>query len=222
MPAENYAYPESKVRYIGIMLADEYGPVTPEKQRQFKSQLNVPTESKLVFVTGGSQGARVINLAMVKVVPDLLSQHKNLHIIHQVGKGNAMTYGEFNHPRLEVTEFVNGLHMYYGAADVVVTRAGATNLAECGVQGKATIVIANPLLTGGHQLKNAKYLSQQEAVLSVNEKALATDPAVLVEAITDLINDSAKRQKLGDKLQSITPTNATPRMARLLLELVDA
>lgn len=221
MPAKYYPYPEAKVRYIGVLLADEYQPVSDEKQRQFKGQLEIPGDAKLVFVTGGSLGSRVINLAMVKLVPDLLARHNDLHIIHQVGKGNASAYGEFSSPRLRVTEFVNGLHRYYGAADVVVTRAGATNLAECGMQGKATVVVANPLLTGGHQLKNVEYLLQHDAVVSVNEKTLSDAKSGLAVAVSELLSDSKRRQALGAKLHEITPADATPQMAKLLLELVD-
>ena len=218
MPAEHYKYPRDSVRHVGVLVVEDYQHVTPQLQKQYKIDLGLSPASRVLLVTGGSLGARAINLAMVKISPELLQKYSDLHIIHQVGKGNVRTYGEYTHHRLKVLEFLNPLATYMGASDIVVTRAGANTMAELGVQGKASVVIPNPLLTGGHQLKNAEYLLQQKAIAVVDETNISKDPQVLLTQLETLLQDSGQRQKLADNLHSLTITDAAQRLALLLLE----
>lgn len=218
MPAEYYPYPEARTRHVGVLVSKDYKEVEPSLQKQYRIDLGLPATAKVLFVTGGSQGSRVINLAMVQIAANLLAKHHDLHIIHQVGKGSVRVYGDYANARLQVLEFLDGMHRYSGAADMIVTRAGANTLAEFGVQGRACLVIPNPLLTGGHQLKNTEYLLQKDAIVAVKEKDLAKDAAALANAIEDLLQDKAKRDALGAKLQAITIPDATHRLALLLLE----
>jgi len=221
MPASYYSYDEKSVRHVGVLMAQDYQPVTPVIQKQFKIDLGISPSSKVLLVTGGSLGARVINLAMVKLAPQLLEHFPDIHILHQVGKGNARVYGEYKHPHLQILEFLNPMYKYTGTADVVVTRAGANTLAELGVQGRACILVPNPLLTGGHQLKNAEYLLQQEAAKVVDEAKLNDDSNSLMAVITELLQDSTERNRLGQKLQSLTIPDAAHKLAELLLETAD-
>src|SRR5690606_34002767 len=111
------------------------------------------------------------------------------------------------------------LHQYTGASDLIVTRAGANTLAEIGVQGKACIVIPNPLLTGGHQLKNADYFANENAVSVVHEADLHRNQLALDRAIRDLLDSQKERARLGSKLQELTITNATQQLAVVLLDV---
>jgi UDP-N-acetylglucosamine--N-acetylmuramyl-(pentapeptide) pyrophosphoryl-undecaprenol N-acetylglucosamine transferase len=217
MPASYYPYPKAKTRHVSVLVSRDYLPVTPALQAEYKQELGVKPEHKLLLVTGGSLGARRLNVAMTGLVPTLLEKYQNLQIIHQVGKGNQKTYGPYQHERLQVIEFMQGMHRYTGAADVVVTRAGANTLAELGVQGKACIVVPNPLLTGGHQLKNADYLIEQAAALVVNESAITQSTEALQTAIETLLTDESQAQTLAQKLQSITITDAAQQLAELLI-----
>lgn len=219
MPAEYYNYPAGSVKHVGVLVSHDYQPVTPELQTQYKTDLQVSPSSKVLLVTGGSLGARRINLALVRLAPKLLERFHDLEIFHQVGKGNAQTYGDYQHPRLHVLEFLSDMHRYTGAADLVVTRAGANTLAELGVQGRACVVVPNPLLTGGHQVKNGEYLLQQSAVVVVPETDLDKDDGVFFGQIERLLADSAERTVLGSRLQQITIPDAAERLAMIILEL---
>lgn len=218
MPAQYYKYPAEKVKHVGVLVMSDYQPVNPMQQKQFKIELGIQSSLKVLLVTGGSNGARAINLALVKTVPDLLCHFPDLYIVHQVGKGNSLTYGNFRHDRLRVLEFLEGMHRYTGAADMVITRAGANTLAELGVQGKACMVVPNPLLTGGHQVKNTEYLSQQDAIIAIDEKQLAKDADVIVKSVEILMRDTRRRQELAGKLQTLTIPDAAHRLALVLLE----
>jgi UDP-N-acetylglucosamine--N-acetylmuramyl-(pentapeptide) pyrophosphoryl-undecaprenol N-acetylglucosamine transferase len=220
MPAEYYPYPTAQTRHVGVLVSSDFQPVTSDLQASYKQALDIPVSNPLLLITGGSLGSRRINDAMIKLVPRLLEQHQDLHIIHQVGKGNERVYGPFTHERLQVLEFMQGQHRYMGAADIVVTRAGANTLAEFGVQGKACIVIPNPLLTGGHQVKNGVFLQENNAALVVDESTIVKDAQPISAAINHLLDHPEKRQQYAKALQDITIPDAAHQLAVVLLEAI--
>lgn len=221
LPTEFYAYPQHKMKYVGVLTGETYRFVTEKLKREYKQILKLTQTLRVLFVTGGSLGSRTINAAMAKVAPQLLEKYEDLMIIHQVGKGNEQAYGTFTHQRLQVLPFVQGMHLYSGVADVIVSRAGANTLAEFGVQGKACIVIPHPYLAGGHQLRNAEYFSQRDAIVVVNEGMPQATARELQQRIVDLLKDSSRRQKLAQRLRALTATDAAHQLAVLLLEVAN-
>ncbi len=222
MPAEFYAYPSEKTTYVGVLVGDQYHMVTNELKAQYRDELAIPQDSKLITVTGGSLGAQRLNTAMREIVPALFEQYPKLHIIHQVGRGNLGVYEGYQHRNLQVKEFLEGLYLYTGAADVVVTRAGANTLAELGVQQKACIVVPNPLLTGGHQLKNAEVLDKAGAVKVVTEEQLNQNGAVaLLETLRELLDNTELQSELGTKMHQITISDAADKLADLLVDVAE-
>jgi UDP-N-acetylglucosamine--N-acetylmuramyl-(pentapeptide) pyrophosphoryl-undecaprenol N-acetylglucosamine transferase len=222
MPSEFYSYPRGLVRHVGVLVGKDYQPVTSVLKQQYRKDLSIPYEGRVLLITGGSLGASRLNVAVASIASKLLDSFPDLHIFHQVGKGNSGVYGSFQHNRLEVLEFLDRMHRYTGAADVVVTRAGANTLAELGVQGKACIVVPNPLLTGGHQLKNAEHLVQKNAVVSVDERDFSMDSTALYNEITSLLHDSHRRKQLAQKLQEITKSDASKELAMLLVDVAQS
>ncbi len=218
MPADFYSYPKDSIKYTGVLVGESYQKVNEHAQRQYKRDLQLPEAAPLLLITGGSLGAQALNQAVRSIVRKLLDDYPKLHVVHQVGKGKTGIYDGFGHNRLEVLEFLQPMYKYSGAADVVVTRAGANTLAELAVQGKACVVVPNPWLTGGHQLENAKHLEGKEAVVTVGEAVLEKDPAVLDQAIRSLLDDPKKRHDLVQKLQTLAIPDAAERLAMVLLD----
>jgi UDP-N-acetylglucosamine--N-acetylmuramyl-(pentapeptide) pyrophosphoryl-undecaprenol N-acetylglucosamine transferase len=218
MPAEFYKYPAEATVHVGVLVGKAYVPVNDEQQRDYRQQIDIPKDAEVLLITGGSLGATVINEAIRSIVQSLLEQDTRLYVVHQVGKGKQGIYADFTHERLRVLEFLQPMYAYTGASDVVVSRAGANTIAELGVQGRAVILVPNPLLTGGHQTKNADHLSEKGAVVVVSETELGKNVAALQAAITDLLTDVQKRKDLGATLQSITIPDAASKLAALLLE----
>ena len=96
---------------------------------------------------------------------------------------------------MHVTEgFIPDMWRYYGASDVVLTRAGATNMAECAALNRPTVVMPNPLLTGGHQLHNAAKLESIGAIQVVHEGNLDELAFTLKQLLTDI---NAREQLSG-------------------------
>jgi UDP-N-acetylglucosamine:LPS N-acetylglucosamine transferase len=83
---------------------------------------------------------------------------------------------------------------------------------------KASIIVPNPILTGGHQLKNAAVYEKAKAALVIDEDELVANPGVLRKALELLIEDSTKRQLLGKRLHVFAKPEAAVDMAALLVE----
>lgn len=220
LPPTEYSYPPEKTKQVGVLVEHNYQPVSDDTQAAFKQSLGIPKESPVLLVTGGSSGAERINVAVVKIVPDLLEDYPALHVIHQTGKGKASVYQDYTHERLTILEFLQPMHVYMGAADVVVSRASANTIAELGVQGKAAIVVPSGFLSGGHQLKNAMRLKEQGIAEVVTEDSLYDLQHGLLASVRRLLDDKKYRDQLAGSLQQATIRDATKRLATLLIELL--
>lgn len=224
LPADIYPYDQAKTVTVGVPVMAAYKPVTPDMQAQYRQELQYEADDKIVFVIGGGLGAQRINEAVLHGVADLFLRYPKLRLLHVVGQANeeamraeyAKVLSDEQLARTQVFGYIDGVYRYSGAADVVVTRAGASSLADFAVQGRACIVIPNPYLTAGHQLKNAAYLEDQQATVSIVETELRAHPELLVQSLSDLLDDPAKRAALGARFA----TFGHPESARELAELV--
>jgi len=156
---ENYPYPRENTINTGIPLSNKFVQVDEKLKNKYRKELDIPEKSKVLLVTGGGLGAEEINQAMSEIEGHLLEQFRDLHIINIVGQKNLEKYQDFYtelkrdfNERLKVIGFTDQVYLYSGAADLIIARAGATNLAEFAVQNKACIIIPGSHLTGGHQI----------------------------------------------------------------------
>ncbi len=226
MPADAYNYPLDKTITTGIPLQSGFEPVSNVLQLKYRHEIGIPEKSKLLFVIGGGLGAQRVNQAVAEALPHLLKEFPDLHVVQCAGQVNevelkkhyAENLGLEEQGRVQVFGYLDDVYRYSGAADVVVTRAGATNLAEFSLQGKACIVIPNPLLTGGHQLKNAEYLAKRTAAAVINEAYVITDPNRLAKQLSALFSDHVLRTRLATNISELARPQATQELAHLIID----
>lgn len=215
MPVQLYSYPPDKTEQVGIPVGKDFGPISNKKQQELKEQLGIPVTSQLVLVTGGSQGATALNQIISKVLDDVLARNPKLHIIHQTGNNQSNLQADTN--RYTKVAFIPAMHVYTGAADVVVTRAGSF-MAELAIQSKPAVVIPAPHLAGGHQVKNANGLSDASAAVVIEEVKAQDKPQLLIESITRLLTDKKYAIELGTNLHKQYPSNAAKKIAEAILK----
>jgi UDP-N-acetylglucosamine--N-acetylmuramyl-(pentapeptide) pyrophosphoryl-undecaprenol N-acetylglucosamine transferase len=143
LPKETYAYPPDKTVTTGIPMSRHFVPVTPKLREEYRKQIKIPATAKLLFIIGGGLGSRRVNTAVGEAIPHLLHEFNDLYVVHGAGRANQadmeklynqnLTPGEQG--RVRVFGYLANVYRYSGAADLVITRAGATNLAEFAVQG---------------------------------------------------------------------------------------
>jgi UDP-N-acetylglucosamine--N-acetylmuramyl-(pentapeptide) pyrophosphoryl-undecaprenol N-acetylglucosamine transferase len=227
LPKEVYSYPANKTITVGVPIAHHFHPLTVAQVASVRRQLHLSEAGRVLLVTGGGLGAQRLNDAVMTCVPELLARYPDLWIVHIAGRQleasvrqqykQQLTPGQTH--RVIVKGFITNLYQYSGAADVIVTRAGGTAMAEFSAQAKATVVVPNPLLAGGHQLKNATVLADRKAVRLVSETHLQHDHLALMPALTELFDSPAKASALGKKLATLARPNAAHLLAVLLLEV---
>jgi UDP-N-acetylglucosamine--N-acetylmuramyl-(pentapeptide) pyrophosphoryl-undecaprenol N-acetylglucosamine transferase len=226
LPKEIYRYPQAKTITVGVPINRKlYKPVTKEMRLVARASLNIPQGAKVLFVTGGGLGALRLNRAVTEGAKQLFSQVPHLYILHQAGRKDEEKTRELytaklpaeNAARVQVFGFTDAMATMGEAADVVITRAGATNMAEMALQGKACIVVPNPQLTGGHQLKNASVYYKAEAAVVL----LESDFAKLPKVAADLLNDSKRQKLLGEHLQAFAAPKAAQSLAQLIATMVE-
>ncbi len=216
MPESFYAYPKSKTVCVGVPVSNKYVPSAPALVKAAKKKLGIKPTQKVVMVTGGSQGSQRIN-EMIKVTIEQLLADESVTMIHHVGHGNEDLYETFSDERLIVAPFFDNFSEVVMASDVIVTRAGATSMAEFGIVGKSTIVIPSPFLAGGHQLANARELAKANATIIVDESAAMDHPLQLLDAIHKVLYNKTYANKIAKNLQNITKSHAAADIAKLLL-----
>jgi UDP-N-acetylglucosamine--N-acetylmuramyl-(pentapeptide) pyrophosphoryl-undecaprenol N-acetylglucosamine transferase len=216
-PLKHYPYPESKSFYVGTPVNKEFKPVDKEKQQVLKKKLGLDTKRPLIVVTGGGLGAENINDAVVKRLSDLL-EITSVVLISGAGLyDDVKTLTPQDDPRFQLHPFISGnMQEYLGAADVVVTRAGATIILELAALAKPTVLIPNPYLTGGHQLKNAAVYTESGAVEIIDEQELTANPQLLVDTLAALLANPTLRTKMGKLFHSFAKPDAAKDTAEII------
>ncbi len=218
-PLKYYNYPLEKSKYVGIPVADECQPFTVEEQHQAKKELGVDPKRPLVVITGGGLGAQRINDAVVEALHDLLPI-TSVILIAGSGQYDEILPLTPQDPAsgFQLHAFVTPLVPMFGAADIVLTRAGATTLLELAAMAKPTILIPNQYLTGGHQLKNAKVYEEEDAAIIIDEDELERRPGLLVRAVGELLADPSRQKVLSKNIHRFAKPQASEDMADMILE----
>lgn len=228
LPASEYkSYSTDKVVTVGIPLQTEYRKVTKNRQKVAKRTVGLDASQRVILLTGGGLGATRLNDLLVSITPELLERFDDLVIIHQAGEkmedkvraDYQKRLEKIDFERIRVLGFCRDMYNYSASADVIITRAGATTLAEYGAQQKACIVVPNANLAGGHQTLNARLLDKRQAALVIKEGATAEKE--LITAIVRLLGDPVEAERLAKNLSVLVVPDSAKELTKILLEVAN-
>ena len=211
--------------WTGIPVSPEYKPVTQTKEMSLKKAFSFNPEKPLVVITGGSQGSENLNEATRIILPELL-KFASVALVagrkHYEDMVDLKRYENWENASLEsnfrMWEFNTAMNELMGAADVVVSRAGATTIAELAALKKATILVPFERLPGSHQVRNAERLRDANAVEVVMDSDMTEKPAELLESIRHLVKSPRLRADMADNLAKEARSNAAHHLAEIILE----
>ncbi|MDX1920591.1 MAG: UDP-N-acetylglucosamine--N-acetylmuramyl-(pentapeptide) pyrophosphoryl-undecaprenol N-acetylglucosamine transferase [Candidatus Caenarcaniphilales bacterium] len=177
--------------------------------------LKLDSKRKTLVITGGSQGAQVLNETIIEAAPDLIEN--KWQIVHQLG---PLQYDSFKErfPESEFyrpEKFINNLDELYSIADLAISRSGAMSVAELMARQVPTIYIPLPTAAQNHQFHNAKYVEELGGGIIIEQKDLSKSK--LKDAI-NLVYDRRHLFKMG--LQAASTINPAETIADLILRFL--
>ena len=175
-----------------------------------------------LLVLGGSQGAHRVNMLVVEA---LAAQQSKLptgfRVLHQTGTADEEKmrnrYASLG-IKAQVGAFFDNMAQLYQQADLVVSRAGATTLAELMIFHKPAILIPFPYAADNHQEKNGRYLVEHNGARMFIEAELTAQ--ALSEEILSLINNTKQRQEMAANIGSLGHPNATRTIVKHCLDMI--
>jgi UDP-N-acetylglucosamine--N-acetylmuramyl-(pentapeptide) pyrophosphoryl-undecaprenol N-acetylglucosamine transferase len=210
------SFPESQ-NFFGKKAVLTGNPV----RREFsQSKANVPEGRFVVVIMGGSQGARAINQAVIQSLDYLKPEFPRLKFIHQTGEAGfdevSAAYARYALDH-EVRPYFYDMPTQYLRADLLISRAGATTLAEIALSGKGSILIPFPYATDNHQQKNAESFANAGAAEMILQNTLSGK--ILADRIQFYMNHPEELQQMAEKSLSFGRPDATERIVDLAMAL---
>lgn len=176
---------------------------------------NLDSKKKTLLVLGGSLGARRVNQLIEKELKNLISQ--NVQVIWQCGKLYFEDYKKYNEGDVQVMAFIERMDLVYAAADIVISRAGASSVSELCIVGKPVIFIPSPNVAEDHQTKNAQAIVDRKGAIMLKETELDSQFGLVFEA---LLKDQGKQNQLSENIKLLAKPEATKQIVDEIVKLI--
>lgn len=207
-------FPAEKIILTGNPVRQALLDATISREEAIKAQALDPAK-KTILLVGGSLGARTINESVLQHLD--LVRSSNVQFIWQTGKYYSAEIAKrlqgMEIPNLKVTDFITDMGVAYRAADLVISRAGASSISEFCLIGKPVILVPSPNVAEDHQTKNALALSTKDAAIYVKDSEA---PSTLLELAVKTVNDEARLKSLSENILKL----ALPDSAKIIADEV--
>ena len=190
-------------------------------QEEAKAKYGLDTEKLTVLVIGGSLGARTINNSIAGGL-ERIAKENNIQFIWQTGKyydeSCKKALADSSAKNVKQMAFVNDMDVAYRAADLVVSRAGASSISELQLLGKPCILVPSPNVAEDHQTKNALALANRNAAIMVTD---AESEEKLVDTVITTINNQNKLSDLSLNISKMALHNAAEHIVDKVFEIIE-
>lgn len=192
----------------------------PVRSEFFRLQPRPPGAPPHLLIFGGSQGARVFNTFLPQIAAPLLAAVPDLTITHQAGARHAeatlAAYRASGAPpeRWQVHAFLDDMPCRYEDADLILSRSGASTIAEHSAAGKASLLVPFPQSADDHQRKNAEAMVEAGAAEMLIERELT--PERLQQALVRLLGDRPALERMSGRAKALALPDAARRIASMV------
>ncbi|MEW5900832.1 MAG: undecaprenyldiphospho-muramoylpentapeptide beta-N-acetylglucosaminyltransferase [Acidobacteriota bacterium] len=199
--------------FLGNPVRDEFYSIRPRER--------AGTLTLLVF--GGSQGSRILNRTVTEALDLLEAEKDRLRIYHQTGPDDVEwvkdKYGHSAFAGAVVAPFFYDMAAYFDQADLIISRAGATTIAELIAAQRAAVLVPFAQAADDHQTKNARELERVSGAAVILERDLA--PRLLAEKIRNYLSHPEEITAMEHRLAALKTDRPADRIAGLCLELME-
>ena len=210
-------FPADKIILTGNPVRQALLDTTITREEAIKT-FGLDPAKKTILLVGGSLGARTINESVLQHLD--LVKGTDVQFIWQTGKYYSAEIAKRlegqNIPNLVVTDFITDMGAAYKAADLVISRAGASSISEFCLIGKPVILVPSPNVAEDHQTKNALALANRDAAIYVKD---AEAPATLLELAIKTVNDEKKLKSLSENVLKLALPDSADIIAKEVIKL---
>lgn len=204
-------FPKEKIIMTGNPVRQDIQQVEGKREEALK-HFNLSSGKKIMLVVGGSLGARTINESIAGGLEKL--KEKNIQLIWQTGKSfnekaKSLT-NDFLQNGIRSFDFIQRMDLAYAAADIVVSRAGASSVSELALVAKPSILVPSPNVAEDHQTKNAMALVNKSAALLIKDVEAKEK---LVSVAINLMADDTKQKMLKENISKLALRNSAEKIA---------
>ena len=215
-------FPKEKIEQTGNPVRKSLIEMRTNRNEAVKA-LGLDENKKCVLIVGGSLGARSINEAVIANI-ETIRDNKDIQFIWQTGKlyfeemkERCATIGKPEN--LTITDFVSNMAAALGAADLVISRAGAGSISEFALLGKAVILVPSPNVSEDHQTKNAMALVEKDAAIHIPDAKAKEE---MIKTAVETVLDAQRIATLEKNVEKLGKPNAAEVIADEVIRLADA
>ncbi|MBT8220367.1 MAG: undecaprenyldiphospho-muramoylpentapeptide beta-N-acetylglucosaminyltransferase [Bacteroidia bacterium] len=209
-------FPKEKIRFTGNPVRKDILNLG-RGLKEARSYFDLDPEKKTILVVGGSLGARSINdaishgLKTIQLDPDI-------QILWQCGSLYHDEFKDRTSAQVKVRAFLDRMDLAYIAADLIISRAGASTVSELCMIGKAAIMVPSPNVAEDHQTKNANSIADHDGALVIRDSEAK---AILLMTALDLLKDEKRCHELGQSIKALGKPNATAAIVEVAMEIMN-
>jgi UDP-N-acetylglucosamine--N-acetylmuramyl-(pentapeptide) pyrophosphoryl-undecaprenol N-acetylglucosamine transferase len=186
------------------------------KRQEAQEYFELDPDKLTLVVLGGSLGARNLNVLIESHLDWLATEQ--LQVIWQTGRLYEADYAHYGKGKLVQTRaFLDRMDLTYAAADLLLSRAGASSISELCLVGKPVIFVPSPNVAEDHQTKNALAVVSNDAALLMKE----SETSLFKNMLKDLISDESLREKLGNNIKKLALPDATSSIVEQIKKLLN-
>ena len=216
-------FPAGKIVMSGNPIRKDVSvPSTPEQKAEAMTFYGLDPNKKHLFVVGGSLGSSTLNRAMMHWIQDGCPGGEDIEVIWQCGKYYKAQTDEFmaahpDIPGIRHFAFIERMDLAYAAADVVISRSGASTVSEICAMGKPTVFVPSPNVAEDHQTHNAMALVRREAALMVKDSEAIDE---LLPTAVGLLSSPHKMASLSKNAEAMALRDAAQVICDEIYSLV--
>ncbi len=204
-------FPKDKLVTTGNPVREETINISGKRDEAFKF-FSLDPSKRTILVIGGSLGARTINDSVENLLKDLVTH--DIQLIWQTGKffyerATAAVAG-LNSKNVVVFDFINRMDFAYAAANLIISRSGASSVSELTFIAKPAILVPSPNVAEDHQTKNAMALASKGAAILVSDEECRFN---LLNVVLEVINDEGRQNALKENISKLALHDSAGRIA---------
>lgn len=214
-------FPADKIVFSGNPIRSEMHPYSEEEKREAIRFYGLDPDKKHILIVGGSLGSGTLNTAVKNWISNSCPGGEGVQLLWQCGKyykaGVDAFMKERELPDIQYSDFIARMDLAYAAADVIISRSGASSISEICATGKAAVFVPSPNVAEDHQTHNAMALVSKDAALMVRD---AEASQKLMQTALELVRDDARRSAMEKNVAVLARPDAAQTIVDEIYKLV--